>query len=177
MTLIPKGITKNFSKGNGCRELLSGGPPGNFLYFCPVARILAIDYGTKRTGIAVSDPLQIIASGMDTLPTSEVMDFLKRYLSEEEVEIIVVGEPMYPDGNPAQIAHLVKGFVRQLKTAFPQVEIAMQDERFTSEEAKDVIRQVGIGQKKRRDKSLVDKVSAAIILQNFMEKRRNAQNP
>ena len=141
-----------------------------------MARILAIDYGTKRTGIAVSDPLQIIAGGLDTLPTGEVLDFLKSYLATEDVEIIVVGEPMYPDGNPAQIAHLVKGFVRQLKTAFPQVEIAMQDERFSSEEAKEVIRQSGAGRKKRRDKALVDKVSAAIILQNFMEKRRNAQN-
>ncbi len=141
-----------------------------------MARILAIDYGTKRTGIAVSDPLQIIASGLDTLPTDRVMDFLKRYLEEENVEIIVVGEPMYPDGNPAQIAHLVKGFVRQLRVAFPQVEIALQDERFTSEEAREVIRQSGAGMKKRRDKSLVDKVSAAIILQNFMEKRRNTQN-
>lgn len=93
-------------------------------------------------------------------------------MEEEEVETIVVGEPMYPDGNPAQIAHLVVGFVRQLKRIFPHIEIAMQDERFSSEEAKEVIRQSGAGQKKRRDKSLVDKVSAAIILHNFMEKRR-----
>ena len=137
-----------------------------------MARIIGIDYGTKRTGIAVSDPLQIIAGGLDTLPTDQVLGFLTKYMTEEEVEIIVVGEPKYPDGNPAQIAHLVVGFVRQLQRAFPQVEIAMQDERYTSEEAKEVIRQVGLGKQKRRDKSLVDKVSATIILQNFMEKRR-----
>ncbi|MBX2929606.1 MAG: Holliday junction resolvase RuvX [Saprospiraceae bacterium] len=137
-----------------------------------MARILAIDYGTKRTGIAVSDPLQIIASGLETVPTPQIFDFLTKYMAEEEVETIVVGEPMYPDGNPAQIAHLVVGFVRQLQRLFPHIEIAMQDERFSSEEAKEVIRQSGAGQKKRRDKSLVDKVSAAIILQNFMEKRR-----
>lgn len=153
-----------------------GRNPGNFFYFCDVARIIGIDYGTKRTGIAVSDPLQIIAGGLDTIPTNQVLDFLTRYMAEEEVEIIVVGEPKYPDGNPSQIAHLVVGFVRQLQRAFPQVEIEMQDERFTSEEAKDVIRQVGIGKQKRRDKSLVDKVSATIILQNFMEKRRYSLN-
>lgn len=141
-----------------------------------MARILAIDYGTKRTGIAVSDPLQIIGSGLETVPTSELMAFLKKYLVEEEVETIVVGEPMYPDGNPAQIAHLVKGFVNQLRKAFPEVEIAMQDERYTSEEAKEVILKSGARQKKRRDKSLVDKVSAAIILQAFMEKRRQERN-
>ncbi|HRJ16685.1 MAG TPA: Holliday junction resolvase RuvX [Saprospiraceae bacterium] len=141
-----------------------------------MARIIGIDYGTKRTGIAVSDPLQIIASGLDTIPTHQVLDFLTRYMAEEEVEIIVVGEPKYPDGSPAQIAHLVVGFVRQLQRAFPQVKIAMQDERFTSEEAKDVIRQVGVGKQKRRDKSLVDKVSATIILQNFMEKHRYSLN-
>lgn len=153
-----------------------GRNPGNFFYFCGVARIIGIDYGTKRTGIAVSDPLQIIAGGLDTIPTNQVLDFLTRYMAEEEVEIIVVGEPKYPDGNPSQIAHLVVGFVRQLQRAFPQVEIEMQDERFTSEEAKDVIRQVGMGKQKRRDKSLVDKVSATIILQNFMEKRRYSLN-
>ncbi len=141
-----------------------------------MARILAIDYGTKRTGIAVSDPLQIIGSGLETVPTSELMAFLKKYLVEEEVETIVVGEPMYPDGNPAQIAHLVKGFVNQLRKAFPEVEIAMQDERYTSEEAKEVILKSGARQKKRRDKSLVDRVSAAIILQTFMEKRRQERN-
>ncbi len=141
-----------------------------------MARILAIDYGTKRTGIAVSDPLQIIGSGLETVPTSVLMAFLKKYLVEEEVETIVVGEPMYPDGNPAQIAHLVKGFVNQLRKAFPEVEIAMQDERYTSEEAKEVILKSGARQKKRRDKSLVDRVSAAIILQTFMEKRRQERN-
>ncbi len=141
-----------------------------------MGRILAIDYGTKRTGIAVSDPLQIIGSALETVPTAEVLVFLKKYLAEEEVETIVVGEPMYPDGNPAQIAPQVKGFVNQLRKTFPNMEIAMQDERYTSEEAKAVILQSGARQKKRRDKSLVDRVSAAIILQQFMEKRRQERN-
>lgn len=135
-------------------------------------RILAIDYGLKRTGLAVSDPLQIIASGLDTLPTNKVMDFLKHYLASEEVETIVVGEPLYPDGNPAQIAPQVRAFVQELRKVFPHIPVAMQDERYTSEEAKSVIRQVVASPKKRRDKSLVDKVSAVIILQQYMERHR-----
>ncbi len=132
-------------------------------------RILAIDYGTKRTGIAVSDPMKIIASGLDTVPTTEIFNFLTAYLKDEEVETFVVGEPMYPDGNPAQIAHLVVGFVRNLKKLFPHIPVVMQDERYTSEEAKRVILQSGVSQKKRRDKSLVDKISAVLILQEYME--------
>lgn len=146
-------------------------------YFCLVmARILAIDYGVKRTGLAVSDPLQIIATGLDTVATPALMDYLHRYLSQEEVELIVVGEPMYPDGNPAQIHHLVVGLVRALKRAFPTVAIVMQDERFSSVEAKEAILQSGAGRKKRADKGLIDKISAVIILQQYMEKRRHGFN-
>jgi putative Holliday junction resolvase len=130
---------------------------------------MAIDYGTKRTGIAVTDPLQIIASGLSTIPTLEVFDFLTSYLQTEDVELIVVGDPKYPDGNPAQIAHLVKGFVKKLREKFPQLEVVLHDERFTSEEAKKVILQSGAGRKKRRDKSLVDKISAALILDDYMK--------
>jgi putative Holliday junction resolvase len=134
-----------------------------------MSRILAIDYGTKRTGIAVTDPLQIIASGLTTVATAELFDFLAKYFQDEEVEKIVVGEPLHPDGNPAQIAHLVVGFVRKLKKEFPDKEVVMQDERFTSENAKQILLQSGIGQKKRRDKSLVDKISAALILEDYMK--------
>ena len=134
-----------------------------------MSRILAIDYGTKRTGIAVTDPLQIIASGLTTVATGELFDFLAHYFKEEEVETIVVGEPLHPDGNPAQIAHLVVGFVRKLKKEYPDKEVVMQDERFTSENAKQILLQSGIGQKKRRDKSLVDKISAALILEDYMK--------
>lgn len=138
-----------------------------------MSRILAIDYGTKRTGLAVSDPLQIIANPMDTIPTAGLLDFLKQYVEREEVEAIVVGEPLYPDGNPAQIHHLVVGFVRQLKKLFPGIEVVTHDERFTSEQAREVILQSGAGKKKRRDKSLVDKISAVLILQDYMESKRN----
>lgn len=137
-----------------------------------MARILAIDYGTKRTGIAVSDPLQIIANGLDTLPTDTVFDFLKKYLSEEAVETIVVGEPMHEDGNPAQIAPQVNAFVKKIRELFPSVLVVMQDERFTSRDAKKIILQSGAKKKKRQDKALVDKISAVLILQEYLENTR-----
>ena len=137
-----------------------------------MARILAIDYGTKRTGLAVTDPLQIIATGLDTVATPELLDYLQRYLAQEEVETFVVGEPLHPDGNPAQLMPEVVGFVRKLRKLFPDVPVVMQDERFTSESAKDVIRQSGAGQKKRRDKALVDKVAAVLILQDYLEEHK-----
>jgi len=137
-----------------------------------LARILSIDYGTKRTGLAVTDPLQIIPTGLDTVPTAELEAYLQDYLSREEVETIVVGEPFYPDGNPAQIHHMVVGLARKLRKLFPEVEVVMQDERFTSEEAKAVIRQSGARRKKRQDKGLVDKVSAVLILRDYLEQNR-----
>ena len=144
-----------------------------FLTFAHMPRILSIDYGTKRTGIAVSDPLQIIATGLDTVPTHQLMAYLKNYMQEEDVETIVVGEPFHPDGTPAQISHLILGFVRQLKKEFPDTIIERIDESFTSEEAKSIILQSGVRKKKRREKGLVDKISAVLILQDFMEKNNN----
>lgn len=132
-------------------------------------RIMGIDYGTKRTGIAVTDPLQIIASGLTTIPTPEVFEFLAKYFREEEVEKVVVGEPLHPDGQPAQIAHLVKGFVNKLKKQFPDIEVVTHDERFTSEAAKSILLQSGIGKKKRRDKALVDQISAGLILEDYLK--------
>ena len=137
-----------------------------------MARILAIDYGTKRCGLAVTDPLQITVNGLETVHADELLDFLERYLAQEPVETIVVGEPLHPDGQPAQIHHLVVGLVRKLKKLFPEVEVILHDERFTSEDAKLVIRQSGARQKKRRDKTLVDKVSATLILKDYMESHR-----
>jgi putative Holliday junction resolvase len=130
---------------------------------------MALDYGTKRTGIAVTDPLQIIASGLTTIPTGEVFEFLTEYFRQEEVEKIVVGEPLHPDGNPAQIHHLAKGFANKLRKEFPRIEVVMHDERFTSSDAKQVILQSGAKQKKRRDKTLVDKVSAVLILEDYLK--------
>lgn len=133
---------------------------------------MGIDYGTKRTGIAVTDPLQIIASGLTTVPTHELFEFIAKYLKEEEVEAIVVGEPLHPDGNPAQIADQVKGFVNKLRKQYPDIQVFMQDERYTSNMAKQIILQSGANRKKRQDKSLVDKVSAAIILEDFLNNKQ-----
>ena len=135
-----------------------------------MSRIIGIDYGTKRVGIAVTDPLQIISSGLTTVATKDIFTFLEDYLSKEEVECIVVGEPMNENGTPSQIAHLVVGFIRQLQKRYPDLKIATQDERYTSRIAKKIILQSGAKKKKRRDKSLVDKVSAALILQAYMER-------
>ena len=137
-----------------------------------MARIIGIDYGTKRIGLAVTDPLQIIANGLDTIPNHQIFDFLDRYMKEEEVEAIVIGEPMHLDGNPSQIAPLVNKFVDELAKRYPDLNLYRQDERFTSENAKDIILASGVKKKKRRDKGLIDKVSAILILQTFMESRR-----
>ena len=133
-----------------------------------MGRILAIDFGLKRTGIAVTDPLKIIASGLTTVPSAEALDFLKRYCLEEDVECFVVGLPLHPDGNPAQIAPQADAFAAQLRQLFPGKPVVRQDERYTSNEAKRIILQSGVKKQKRRDKALVDKVAAALILEQFM---------
>jgi len=133
-----------------------------------MGRILAIDFGLKRTGIAVTDPLKIIASALTTVPTQELMAFIQQYCKEEEVEHFVVGLPLHADGNPAQIAPQVDAFALRLQTLFPDKKIFRQDERNTSNDAKKIILQSGVKKQKRRDKALVDKVAAALILEQFM---------
>jgi putative Holliday junction resolvase len=155
-------------------------PPGfksplNFphkVYLCGVARVLAIDYGTKRTGIAVTDPLQLIASPLETVSTASLLDYLRDYLSNEEVETIVIGEPLHADGKPMRIHHLVVGLARKLQKNYPELAVELHDESFTSENAKKIILQSGTRKKKRRDKSLIDKVSAALILNDYLESKR-----
>ena len=134
-----------------------------------MSRIVGIDYGTKRVGIAVTDPLQIIASGLTTVATKDIFTFLEDYLSKEAVECIVVGEPLNEDGSPSQIAHIVVGFIRKLQKHYPDIKIVTQDERYTSRVAKRIILQSGAKKKKRRNKALVDKVSAGLILQAYMD--------
>ncbi len=134
-----------------------------------MGRVIAIDFGLKRTGIAVTDPLKIIASGLTTLPTSEVLPFLKKYCADEPVECFVVGLPLYPDGNPAQIAEQADAFAQRLRKQFPDKPVFRQDERYTSNEAKRIILQSGAKKQKRRDKALVDKIAAALILEQFMQ--------
>lgn len=134
---------------------------------------MSIDYGTKRVGVAVSDPLQIIANGLDTIATEKIFDFLKKYIKEEVVETLVVGMPMHLDGNPAQIADKVEAFIKTFQKLFPDIKVETRDERFTSEDAKRIIIKSGAKKKKRRDKSLVDKVAAVLILQDYMESKRS----
>ena len=134
-----------------------------------MGRILAIDFGLKRTGIAVTDPLNIIASGLTTVPTGELEAFLKKYCAEEEVECFVVGLPLHPDGNPAQIAPQADAFAERLRQLFPAKPVIRQDERYTSNEAKRIILASGAKKQKRRDKALVDKVAAALILEQYMQ--------
>lgn len=134
-----------------------------------MGRILAIDFGTKRTGIAVTDPLRIIASGLTTVETPELLDFLFKYCSKEAVDCIVVGLPLYPDGNPAQIAPQADQMTEKIKNLFPEKLIVRQDERNTSNSARQVLLQSGIGRQKRQEKGRIDKVAAALILQQYME--------
>lgn len=134
-----------------------------------MSRILAIDYGLKRCGIAVTDPLRIIASGLTTVPTAELMDYLKSYCAQEPVASFVVGYPLHADGTPAQIAPQVDVFIGQLEKQFPDKPVDRQDERYTSYEASRIIVQSVKSKTKRRDKGLVDKIAAALILENFMQ--------
>ena len=130
---------------------------------------MAIDYGGKRTGIAVTDPLQIIASGLDTVETKNLFEFLKGYIELEDVVQFVVGEPLNMDNTATDNTQPVYNFVNRLKKLYPQIPIELVDERMTSVQAKQIILQSGAKKKKRRDKSLVDKVSAVLILQDYMQ--------
>lgn len=134
-----------------------------------MGRILAIDYGMKRTGVAVSDPLRIIAGGLETVPTAQIMQWLEKYLASNNVDIIVVGRPTQMNGMPSETLPAIEKFVAGAARKFPQVRFDWWDERFTSVLAQRAIIDSGVPKMKRRDKGLVDKVSATIILQGYME--------
>ena len=135
-------------------------------------RILALDYGLKRTGIAVTDPLQIIASPLQTVETNQLMKFLEEYFKAEVVESIVVGDPKNLDNTPNDFSIQVKKIVAEIENKFPGKKIIMVDERFTSKMAQQAILSSGKKKKDRRDKSLLDKVSAALILQHYLEMKK-----
>jgi len=137
-----------------------------------MGRILAIDYGQKRSGIAVSDELRLIATALGTVPTMEVLRFLKDYVVSNPVECFVVGEPKHMDNSPSESARFIEPFVKQLIRAFPGIRVERMDERFTSLIAGRTILESGIKKMARRNKNLVDTVSATIILQSFMESER-----
>ena len=137
-----------------------------------MARILSIDYGKKRTGIAVTDPLQIIAGGLATVSTSTLFEFLTDYVAREPVERLVVGKPMQPNGQPSENLQRVEQFVNRWRKARPEIPVDYYDERFTSVLAHRAMIDGGLRKKARQDKALVDEISATIILQDYLRSRR-----
>jgi len=137
-----------------------------------LARILSIDYGRKRTGLAVTDPLQIIAGGLATVATSELFDWLQAYIARESVERIVIGEPRQPNGEPSENLARVQQFVNRWRKAVPGIPIDYYDERFTSVLAHQAMIDGGLRKKARQNKGLVDEISATIILEDYMRSRK-----
>lgn len=137
-----------------------------------MGQIMAIDYGKKRTGIAVTDDLQIIASGLDTVATEGLMIFIRNYFSTHCVDEMVVGLPTDLKGNISEIENEIQDFITQFKNEFPETPLHRLDERFTSKMASFFISQSGKSKKQRQEKSLIDKVSATIILQNYLEQKQ-----
>lgn len=145
---------------------------GCFTLSKPVARILSIDYGKKRTGLAVTDPLQLIAGGLVTVSTSELFDYLRQYVEREDVERIVIGEPRQPNGQPSENMQRVEQFVNRWRKAMPAIPIELFDERYTSVLAHRAMLDAGLRKKARQDKALVDELSATILLQDYMRSRK-----
>src|SRR5690606_16314256 len=134
-------------------------------------RILAIDYGLKRTGIAVTDPLQIIASGLTTIDSGQLIPFLKDYFAKEEVEKIIIGLPKNWDESDTHATPLVVKAIKQIRKHFPNMPLETVDERYTSKMAKDAMLEMGLKKMQRRNKALVDEIAAAIMLQEYMRNR------
>ena len=137
-----------------------------------MSRILAIDYGKKRTGIAVTDPMQIIANGLTTVPTHTLMDFLINYVQKEQVERIIIGHPKQMNNEDSENMKNIVPFMNQLKKKMPQMTVELVDERFTSVLAHQAMLTGGLKKKDRQNKALVDEISATIILQSYMESRK-----
>ncbi|MBP5173304.1 MAG: Holliday junction resolvase RuvX [Bacteroidales bacterium] len=135
-------------------------------------RIIGIDYGSARTGLAVSDPLQIFASALETLPSAKIIEYLQKYSASESIVKFVIGWPLNLNGEPAQTAPEVEAFIKKLEKAFPGVPVVREDERFTSVLAHRAMIDGGMKASRRRDKKEVDKISAAIILQSYLDKKK-----
>ncbi len=131
-------------------------------------RILAIDYGIKRTGIAVTDDFQIIASGLTTIPSETIVAFLKEYFAKEKVEKVIVGEPKQMNGQPSESAEIIEKFVIKFKSEFPEMKMERVDERFTSKMAFQTMIDSGLKKKQRQNKALVDEIAATIMLQDYL---------
>ncbi|MFL5763082.1 MAG: Holliday junction resolvase RuvX [Bacteroidia bacterium] len=137
-----------------------------------MARLMAIDYGSKRVGLAVSDPSQIIATGLTTVHSKDLIEFLKDYFSKESVECIVVGEPKRMNNEPSDSARFIEPFVVHLKRTFPKIKVERLDERFTSKIAFQTMIDSGLKKKDRQNKELVDEISATILLQDYMNRKK-----
>lgn len=141
-----------------------------------MGQIMAIDYGKKRTGIAVTDDMQIIASGLDTVETAGIFEFLKKYFSENQVESIVIGLPIDLRGNMSEVEADIQKFIENFRKEYPQIPVSRLDERFTSKIASLYISQSAKSRKERQSKALIDKVSATLILQNFLEQKQRGNS-
>lgn len=137
-----------------------------------MSRILAIDYGFKRTGLAITDPLQIIASGLTTVNTPELLSYLTKLIPSEDIQTVVVGLPKQMDGSPSQSFEMIEEFIQKFKTQFPGVQIVRIDERFTSKIASRTLVDSGLKKKKRQEKGLIDEVAATILLQDYLANHR-----
>ena len=135
-------------------------------------RILAIDYGLKRTGIAVTDEMQFIASGLTTVESPKALDFLRDYFAKEKVERVIIGDPKQMNGQPSESAPLVEAFIEKFKTQFPDMPLERVDERFTSKMAFQTMIDSGLKKKQRQDKALIDEISATILLQDYLLRKK-----
>ena len=137
-----------------------------------MARILSIDYGQKRTGIAVTDDFQIIASGLTTVPSAELISFLKTYFSKENVETVIIGEPKQMNGLPSESAEIIEKFIVQFHIEFPTMKMERVDERFTSKMAFQTMIDSGLKKKQRQNKGLIDEIAATILLQDYLNYKK-----
>jgi len=140
-----------------------------------MARILAIDYGKKRVGLAVTDPLQIIANRLTTVSTHTIWDFLNSYFGKEQVEVVVVGYPKQMNNEASEAVRYINPFLRKFQLLYPDMKLEIYDERFTSKMAFQTMIDGGLKKQKRQDKELIDSIAATIILQNYLEQKRNKQ--
>ena len=135
--------------------------------------LIGIDYGEKRTGIAYTDTDKIIATGLKTVLTKDVIKFLRSYFETVEVEMLIIGKPIQKDGKPSDVETKIKDFIKKIKINFPEIKIDRYDERYTSKIAKNLINELGIKKKMRFDKGIIDKISATLILQSYLEFKKN----
>jgi putative Holliday junction resolvase len=137
-----------------------------------MARILSIDYGLKRTGIAVTDDFKIIASGLTTIPSTDIIAFLKTYFSKENVETVIIGEPKQMNGLPSESSEIIEKFITQFHTEFPNMKMERVDERFTSKMAFQTMIDSGLKKKQRQNKGLIDEIAATILLQDYLNYKK-----